>query len=115
MNKFWLITLGILAGIIALSNIGALFALAVSAVVVYAGVHYYLRSLSTWSKVFWAAVGIIGVLSAISNVPALIGLAALAGLWMIYRKWTGQSVSVDAMKESDPFTNFEYQWNKLTK
>lgn len=115
MNKFWLITLGILAGIIALSNIGALFALAISAVVVYVGVHYYLRSLSTWSKIFWATVGVIGVLSAISNVPALIGLAALAGLWMIYRKWTGQSVSVNAMKKSDPFTNFEYQWNKLTK
>lgn len=115
MNKFWLITLGIIAGIVALSNIGALFALAVSAVVVYLAVHYYLRSSSTWSKAFWAVVGGIGVLSAISNVPALVGLAALAGLWIIYRKWNGQSVSIDAMKESDPFTNFEYQWNKLTK
>ncbi len=115
MNKFWLFTLAMIAGIVALSNIGALFALAVSGVVIYLGVHYYLRSLSTWSKVFWAAVGVIGVLSAISNVPALIGLAALAGLWIIYRKWNGQSVSIDAVKESDPFTNFEYQWNKLTK
>lgn len=115
MNKFWLVTLGIIAGIIALSNIGALFTLGVSAVVVYAGIHYYLRSLSTWAKVFWAAVAIIGALSAISNVPALIGLAAFVGLWMIYRKWNGQNVSFDAIKESDPFTNFEYQWNKLTK
>ncbi|MCH4826109.1 MAG: ABC transporter permease [Planococcus sp. (in: firmicutes)] len=115
MNKFWLVTLGIIAGIVAVSNVGALFALGISAVVVYVGVHYYLRSLSTWSKVFWAAVGVVGAVSAISNVPALIGLAALAGLWMIYRKWNGQSVSVNNLKESDPFTNFEYQWNKLTK
>lgn len=115
MNKFWLAILGIIAGIVALSNIGALLGLAVSAVIVYAGVHYYLRSSSTWTKVLWAAVGVIGALSAVSNVPALIGLIALAGLWVIYRKWNGQSVSIDAVKESDPFINFEYQWNKLTK
>ncbi len=115
MNNFWLLTLGIIAGIVVLSNMGALLGLAVSAVVVYAGVHYYLRSLSTWTKVFWAAVGVVGALSAISNVPALIGLVALAGLWIVYRKWNGQSVSIDAVKESEPFTNLEYQWNKLTK
>lgn len=115
MNKFWLATLGIIAGIIALSNLGPIIGLAVSLLIVYAGVHYYLRSTSTLAKVWWAFVAIVGVISAISNVPALIGVAALVALWMIYRKWNGQSVSVAAVKESDPFTNFEQQWNKLNK
>lgn len=115
MNKFWLTTLGIIAGIVALSNLGPMIGLAVSLVIVYAGVHYYLRSTTTLAKFCWAFVGVIGGLAAISNVPALIGVAALAGLWMIYRQWNGQSVSLEAVKESDPFTNFEKQWNKLNK
>ncbi|ANU09943.1 ABC transporter permease [Planococcus antarcticus DSM 14505] len=115
MNKFWLITLGIIAGIVALSNIGSIFGLAVSLLIIYAGVHYYLRSLSTLAKVWWASVAVVGGISAISNVPALIGVAALVALWIIYRKWNGQNVSVVAVKESDPFTNFEQQWNKLSK
>lgn len=105
----------IIAGIVALSNLGPIIGLAVSLLVVYAGVHYYLRSISALAKFWWAFVGVIGGLAAISNVPALIGVAAIAGLWMIYRAWNGQSVSVAAVKESDPFTNFEQQWNKLTK
>lgn len=115
MNKFWLITLGIIAGIVALSNLGPMIGLAISLVIVYAGVHYYLRSTTALAKFWWAFVGVIGGLAAISNVPALIGAAALAGLWMIYRQWNGQSVSLEAVKESDPFTNFEQQWNKLNK
>lgn len=115
MNKFWLITLGIIAGIVVLCNLGHIIGLAVSLLIVYAGVHYYLRSTSTLAKVWWASVEVVGGIAAISNVPALIGVAALAALWMIYRKWNGQSVSVAAVKESDPFTNFEQQWKKLTK
>ncbi|KAA0958938.1 ABC transporter permease [Planococcus sp. ANT_H30] len=115
MNKFWLITLGIIAGIVVLSNLGHMIGLAVSLLIVYAGVHYYLKSTLTLAKVWWVAVGIVGGIAAISNVPALIGVAALVALWMIYRKWNGQSVSVTAVKESDPFMNFEQQWNKLTK
>lgn len=115
MNKFWLTTLGIIAGIVALSNLGSIICLAVSALIIYAGVHYYLRSISTSAKFWWAFVGVIGGLAAISNVPGLIGVAALVALWMIYRQWNGQSVSLAAVKESDPFTNFEQQWNKLNK
>lgn len=113
MNKFWMITLGIIAGIIVLSNLGAIAALAVSALILYAGVHYYLRSTSTAAKIWWAAVAAIGAISAISNVPALIGVAAAAGLWMIYRNWNERPVAFAETK--DPFMNFEKQWNQLNK
>lgn len=113
MNKFWMITLGIVAGIIVLSNLGAIAALAISALILYAGVHYYLRSSTTAAKVWWGFVAVVGAISAISNVPALIGVAAAAGLWMIYRKWNDHPVAFTETK--DPFVNFENQWNKLNK
>ncbi|MDN7241906.1 ABC transporter permease [Planococcus sp. N028] len=114
MNKFWLITFGVIAAIVALSNIGPMIGLAVSGLIIYMGVHFYLGSMSTAKKVWWAFVGIVGAISAISNVPALIGVAAVAVLWMIYRKWNDKPVEVFA-ETNDPFTNFEKQWNKLSK
>ncbi|MCJ1908067.1 ABC transporter permease [Planococcus ruber] len=113
MNKFWMITLGAIAGIIVLSNLGAIAGLAISGLILYMGVHYYLKSTTTAAKIWWGFVGAVGVLSAISNIPALIGVAAAFGLWMIYRKWNEQPVTV--AKTDDPFTNFEKQWNKLSK
>lgn len=111
MNKFWMITLGIIAGIIVLSNLGAIMALAISALIVYMGFHYYMKSNSTVAKVWWAFVGIVGAISAIANVPALFGVAAAIGIWMIYRQWNGRPVAV--AKTNDPFTNFEREWNKI--
>ena len=113
MNKFWMITLGIVAGIIVLSNLGAMMGLAVSGLILYMGVHFYLKSISTAAKIWWGFVGAVGVLSAISNVPALIGVAAAAGLWWIYRNWNERPIV--AAKTNDPFMNFEKQWDKLTK
>lgn len=113
MKKFWMITLGIVAGIVALANLGSIIRLAISGLVVYMGLHYYLKSTSTAAKVWWAFVGIFGAITAISNVPAIIGVAALAALWVIYRKWNEAPVTTS--KTNDPFTNFERQWDKLTK
>lgn len=114
MNKFWLITFGIIAGIVALSNVGPMIALAVSGLIIYIGVHFYLGSTSTFKKVWWAFVGIVGAISAISNAPALIGVAAVAALWMIYRKWNNKPAT-SFTETNDPFTNFERQWSKLSK
>jgi lia operon protein LiaI len=113
LNKFWMITLGIIAGIIVLSNLGAMMGLAVSGLILYVGVHYFLKSTSPPAKIWWGFVGAVGVFSAISNVPALIGVAAAAGLWWIYRSWNERPVTM--AKTDDPFTNFERQWDKLTK
>ena len=63
MKKFGLLTLGIIAGIVALANLGSLLALGVSAAIVFAGVHFYLKSESTFLKIFWASVGIVGLIT----------------------------------------------------
>src|SRR4051812_30046133 len=113
MKKFGLLVLGIIAGVVAVANLGSLLGLAVSALIVYAGIHFYLKSDSTFLKVFWASVGIVGLLSAVANVPGFFGILAIVGVWYVIKKWNNEPVSFSApaVKSDDPFVNFEKQWN----
>lgn len=117
MKKFGLLVLGITAGIVALASLGSLLGLGVSALIVFAGMHFYLKSESTFLKIFWAIVGIIGILTAVSNVPGFFGILAIAGIWYVVKKWKNESVSFSTptVKSDDPFVNFEKQWNELSK
>ena len=118
MKKFGLVFIGVVAGIVALVNLGPLLGLALSALLVFAGMHYYLKGGSTLSKVFWVAVGITGLLTAVANVPGFFGIIAIAGLWYVVRKWKQQSFAPSNQAtafSSDPFTNFEKQWQELNK
>lgn len=118
MKKFGLIVLGVVAGIVALVNLGSLLGLALSALLVIAGMHFYLKGGSTLSKVFWIAVGILGLLSAIANVPGFFGILAIVGLWYVIRQWKQQPLVIPTLTttaSTDPFTNFEKQWNELKK
>ena len=118
MKKFGLIILGSIAGIVALVNLGSLLGLAISALLVYAAMHYYLKGGSTFRKVLWVGVGIFGLLTAVANVPGFFGILAIIGLWVVVRKWKQQPVSISLnsnVSSSDPFTNFEKQWNELNK
>ncbi|WP_040226664.1 lmo0954 family membrane protein [Bhargavaea cecembensis] len=114
MKKFLLITIGIIAGITVLANLGAIIGLAISAAVMYAGWHFYRKSESGFGRFCWAALGVIGALSAIGNIPAFIGLIAIAGLWYVYHKWNDRNPDILGASD-DPFDNFEREWNKLTK
>ena len=117
MKKFGLVLLGITAGIIAIANLGSLLALALSALIAYAGFHYFRKSDSTIAKFFWGGVLLIGLITAISNVPAFIGIIAIIGVLYVWRKWN--SAPADNIIEhgpvNDPFVNFERQWEEITK
>lgn len=113
MNKFWLAVIGITAGIVALANLGSLLGLIVSAAVTYAGFHFYQRSVSTLAKIWWGIVAAVGVITAISNVPAFFAVAGLVILWMVWRKWNDDEIRIS--RSNDPFTNFENQWKQLKK
>ncbi|RHW39439.1 ABC transporter permease [Lysinibacillus yapensis] len=118
MKKLFLIVVGGIAAIVALSLMGPLVAFAFSALLVFLGMHYYVRAKSTLAKVFWIAVGLVGIFASISNVPALIGLAAIYLIYVLYKKWNNEEISFGKspiIKEDDPFTNFEAEWAKLTK
>lgn len=115
MKKFGLVLLGIIAGITLLANLGSIIALAISALVAFAGFHYWRKSVSAFAKVFWMIVLIFGLISSISNIPAFIGIVALLGVYYVYRKWKEQDRNPDIIDSSDPFKNFERQWNDMTK
>lgn len=117
MKKFGLAALGILAGIIALANLGSLLALAFSALMAYAGFHYYRKSDTTIGKLFWGGVLFIGLITAISNVPAFIGIIAILGVLYVWNKWnqTSKDDIIEHKPTDDPFVNFERQWDEITK
>ena len=116
MKKFGLAALGITAAIVVLANLGSLLALAFSALMAYAGFHYYRKHDSIISKLFWGGVLLIGLLTAISNVPAFFGIIALIGVLYVWRKWKGtENSNVISNVSDDPFVNFERQWNEITK
>lgn len=116
MKKFGLIVLGSIAGIVALANLGSLIGLALSALLVFTGIHFYLKGGSSLAKGGSIAVGIIGLLTAVANVPGFFGILGIIGLWYVIREWKKKSSSLEVTSISnDPFTNFEKQWNELSK
>ena len=117
MKKFWLVVAGIIAGITALSTLGAILGLGNSGLLVIAGAHFYLKSSTTFLKVFWAIIGIVGLLSAVSNIPGLLGIIAIGALYYIVKKWKQikKNTSATQLDNNDPFVNFENQWNDLYK
>ena len=118
MKKIGLAILGITAAIIALANLGSLIALALSVLIAYAGFHYYRKNDSTISKLFWGGVLLIGLLTAIANVPAFFGIISIIAVLYVWRKWNGgHNIENDNVftPSNDPFSNFERQWNDITK
>lgn len=115
MKKFGLALLGLIAAIVVLVNLGPLLALALSALIAYAGFHYLRKSNSTISKLFWGGVLLIGLLTAVSNVPAFFGIIAMIGVLYVWRKWKGNTSEPVITQSDDPFVNFERQWHEITK
>ncbi|KOO49857.1 ABC transporter permease [Viridibacillus sp. FSL E2-0187] len=116
MKKVGLFIIGVIAAITILCSLGAMAGLAISAAILYAGIHFYLKSESTFTKIIWALVAIAGLLTAVANIPSFIGLIAIVVLWYIIRKWDGkEKTQIITAKTDDPFTNFENQWDELTK
>ncbi|MDN4606205.1 ABC transporter permease [Sporosarcina highlanderae] len=117
MKKFGLAIIGIVAAIVVLANLGSILGLAISALIAFAGVHYYRKSDSTFLKLFWGTVLVIGLLTAVTNIPAFIGIIALLGVYYVWRKWNENKNDnvIDAEYSDDPFVNFERQWDEITK
>ncbi len=115
MKKFSLALFAIVAGIVALVNLGSLLALVLSALIAYAGFHYFQKSTSALSKILWAAVLLIGLVTGISNVPAFFGIIAIVSLIYVWRKWDNEKRDILLTQTDDPFDNFERQWDEITK
>ncbi|WP_303967451.1 ABC transporter permease [Sporosarcina ureae] len=114
MKKIGLFLLGIIAGLAAVLNLGSIVVLAVTGAIALVSYHYWRKSHSIFAKVFWMTVLVISVISSISNIGAFIGIVAVIGIYYVYRKWNDRNVNPNVISD-DPFTNFERQWNELTK
>jgi lia operon protein LiaI len=112
MKKFGLLLAGGIAAIILLSTIGPMVGLLVSLVLLYFIFKQFLKADSTGRKIGLGIIGLIVLLASIHNAPAIIGVAAAYVLYLVYKKWNEKKYTA-VKEESDPFVNFEKQWNEL--
>lgn len=113
MKKLLIIIAAIVAICIVLATTFPLIGLAFSATLIFLGMHYYVKCHSVFAKILWIIVILLGLSMAVSNIPALIGLVALASLYVLYKSWKNEEVTMELTKKEDPFTSFEEEWSKL--
>lgn len=111
MKKFGLLLIGGIAALVLISNLGPMVGLVVSLAILYYVFKQFLKTDSMGLKIALGILGVFLLLTAASNVPAIIGIAAAYILYVVYKKWNS---SKSVVKESDdPFQNFEKQWSEL--
>lgn len=112
MKKFGLVLAGGLAAIILLSTLGPMLGLLISLAILYFIYKQFLKAESTGWKITLGIIGVIFLMASISNAPAIIGLVAAYILYLVVKNWNASKQAV-IKEESDPFVNFEKQWNEL--
>jgi lia operon protein LiaI len=114
MKKFGLLVAGGIAAIILLTTIGPMVALLISLVLLYFIYKQFLKAESTGWKIGLGIIGVIVLLALLHNIPAIIGVGAAYVLYLVYKNWN-RNKQVILEKETDPFINFEKQWNELNR
>jgi lia operon protein LiaI len=112
MKKFGLLLVGGIAAVILLSTIGPMVGLLVSLVLLYFIFKQFLKAETTGGKIGLGIIGFIVLMASIHNAPAIIGVAAAYVLFLVYKKWN-QNKHTKIKEETDPFVNFEKQWNEI--
>ncbi|MBP2242745.1 lia operon protein LiaI [Cytobacillus eiseniae] len=113
MKKLILLLVGGISAVILLSTIGPMIGFLVSLALLYFIFKQFLKTDSTGGKIGLGIVGFFILMASIQNAPAIIGVVAAYVLYLVYKKWNeNKKVTV---KETDPFVNFEKQWNDIIK
>ncbi|SDZ04619.1 lia operon protein LiaI [Evansella caseinilytica] len=116
MKKFLLFILALIALIVLVANIGPMIFLGASLFLLYVIFKQFMKSTSTGGKVMWVILGLIVLSIAVSNLYALIGIAAAYCLYVLYKKCNNEKeITFNKPGSDDPFTNFERQWADLNK
>ncbi|MEQ2529641.1 flagellar basal body rod protein [Robertmurraya yapensis] len=113
MKKFGLLLLGVIAASILIANVGPIVGLIVSLTILYFVFKQFLKTESVGGKIALGILGVFLLLTAASNAPAIIGVAAAYVLYIVYKKWNGTKKVI--RDDNDPFQNFEKQWSELNK
>ncbi|MDP4085574.1 MAG: flagellar basal body rod protein [Bacillota bacterium] len=112
MKKFGLLVVGGIASMILFSTIGPIVGLMLSLVVLYFILKQFLKADSKKKKIGLAILGFIVIMASMHNIPSLIGVGAAYVLYLVYKKWN-EDKHKQVKDETDPFVNFEKQWNDL--
>ncbi|TMW70080.1 flagellar basal body rod protein [Alteribacter natronophilus] len=117
MKKFLLFCAGLVALAVLLANLGPMIMLAVSVWLTYVIFKQFVKTTSTAGKVWWVIAGVVVVSIGVANSFSVIGLAALAALYFIWKSWNSTSaVTLQKPDEDhDPFTSFEKQWADMNR
>jgi len=117
VRHFLLFVGGLIAGIVLLMNLGPMLLLGISVWLLYLIFKQFMKTTSTLSKIGWVILGLIVLSIGVSNIYAVIGIAAGFALYWIYQNWNGDDPVVPPYTENDnddPFTNFETEWRELS-
>ncbi|MEH7014010.1 flagellar basal body rod protein [Neobacillus niacini] len=112
MKKFSLLLAGGVAAIILLSTIGPMVGLLVGLAILYFIFKKFLKAESTGGKIVLGIIGFFVLMASIHNAPAIIGVLAAYVLYLVYKNWNSSKKAV-VKEDTDPFVNFEKQWNEL--
>jgi lia operon protein LiaI len=114
MKKFGLLLAGGIAAIVLLSTLGPMIGLVIGLAALYYIFKQFLKTESTGGKIGLGVIGFFVLMASIHNAPAIIGVVAAYVLYLVYKNWNS-SKRFTVKEESDPFINFEKQWNELNK
>jgi lia operon protein LiaI len=115
MKKSGLLLAGGIASIVLLTHLGSVVGMAISLFILYFAIKKFLQTNKLFAKIFWGLVGFVVLMAAAANVPAILAIAAAYVLYLVYKNWNKTGSSATIVKENDPFTNFEKQWDELNK
>ncbi|GGB36118.1 flagellar basal body rod protein [Virgibacillus dakarensis] len=117
MNKFLLFLGGLAALFVLLAMLGPMVLLAVSIWLLYVIFKQFMKSDSTIGKIGWVIAGLIVFGIGLSNIYAIIGVAAAYGLYLIFRNFRSDrsEAKEKTIVDDDPFANFEKQWAELNQ
>lgn len=107
---------GLIALFILLVNLGPMVFLGLGIWLLYVVFKKFVKSDSTTGKIGWTLVGLLVLGMVLSNIYAVIGIAAAYALYLIFISWKKDDNDpvVHVMPEDDdPFTNFERQWAEI--
>lgn len=114
MKKLGLLLIGALAVFVLFSSIVPILAFLVSVVVLYLVFREFLKTDSPGWRIVLGITGILLLISAAANIPAVLGLVAIYVLYLVYKKWKEIKEASDYV-DNDPFKNFERQWREFDK
>ncbi|KOP73706.1 MULTISPECIES: hypothetical protein [Priestia] len=113
MKKVGLFLIGAVAAIVLLANAGPMVGLALGLVILYVAFKGFVKAEAPFKKWLWGFIGVVVLLTTVSNLPALAGIIAAVVLYLVYKKWNSSS-PIKTEKE-DPFKHFERQWADLNQ